>query len=100
MHTKQWWYFMEVNNIWSVVFQFFIRKFHKMLNAPDVSSKTFSLAIRGYGLFAGSCKRYMESGNIQKMFMEIMNRCEDIYFKYKSHFLSDLKINCVQVSVI
>nr|XP_039264534.1 DNA-dependent protein kinase catalytic subunit-like [Styela clava] len=61
------------------LFIYFINKFQEMIDIPNASSKMISLAIQGYGLFAGLCKEYMPPGDVAKMFTMMIGRCERIY---------------------
>nr|CAB3231039.1 DNA-dependent protein kinase catalytic subunit-like [Phallusia mammillata] len=61
------------------LFMFFIRKFKLMINSSDTSSKVMSLAVRGYGLFAGACRLFLSKSDVRHMFSEMMSKCEQMF---------------------
>ncbi|XP_051784693.1 DNA-dependent protein kinase catalytic subunit [Erpetoichthys calabaricus] len=61
--------------------EYFMRQFYSIIRTLDCSTKELSIAIRGYGLFAGPCKalRSNDSDDIDFMYTELIQRCKQMY---------------------
>ncbi|XP_078482635.1 DNA-dependent protein kinase catalytic subunit [Ciona intestinalis] len=68
------------------LFNFFMYKFRAMLDSSRTSNKSLSVAIEGYGLFAGPCKRFLPKSEVRYMFTQMMNQCEKIFLFEKVDF--------------
>uniref|UniRef100_A0A672TSU1 DNA-dependent protein kinase catalytic subunit n=1 Tax=Strigops habroptila TaxID=2489341 RepID=A0A672TSU1_STRHB len=58
--------------------QFFMEQFYAIIRRMDSSNKELSIAIRGYGLFAGPCKA-IHSKDVDDMYVELLQRCKQMY---------------------
>ncbi|KAG2458009.1 PRKDC kinase, partial [Polypterus senegalus] len=61
--------------------EYFMRQFYSIIRTLDCSTKELSIAIRGYGLFAGPCKalKSNDSDDIDFMYTELIQRCKQMY---------------------
>ncbi|ESO96748.1 hypothetical protein LOTGIDRAFT_143667, partial [Lottia gigantea] len=55
---------------------FFIKQFRQIMNSSESSDKEVSLAIKGYGLLAGPCRRFLNVTDVVFMLSEMLNKCE------------------------
>jgi len=53
-----------------------------MMTSSELSSKLMSLAVRGYGLLAAPCRKYLSTSEVRHMFSEMMGRCEELFLRY------------------
>ncbi|XP_006204718.2 DNA-dependent protein kinase catalytic subunit isoform X2 [Vicugna pacos] len=58
--------------------QFFMEQFCRVIRNTDASSKDLSIAIRGYGLFAGPCKA-VNAQDVDFMYVELIQRCKQLF---------------------
>ncbi|XP_053516892.1 DNA-dependent protein kinase catalytic subunit isoform X2 [Artibeus jamaicensis] len=58
--------------------QYFMEQFYGIIRNMDSSSKDLSIAIRGYGLFAGSCK-VINAKDVDFMYVELIQRCKQLF---------------------
>ncbi|KAJ6662088.1 hypothetical protein lerEdw1_012553 [Lerista edwardsae] len=58
--------------------RFFMEQFYGIIRKIDASNKDLSIAIRGYGLFAASCKA-INSKDVDIMYVELLQRCKQMY---------------------
>ncbi|XP_057593505.1 DNA-dependent protein kinase catalytic subunit isoform X2 [Hippopotamus amphibius kiboko] len=58
--------------------QYFMEQFYGIIRNVDAHSKDLSIAIRGYGLFAGPCK-VINAKDVDFMFMELVQRCRQLF---------------------
>ncbi|XP_066480516.1 DNA-dependent protein kinase catalytic subunit [Tiliqua scincoides] len=58
--------------------RFFMEQFYGIIRKIDASNKNLSIAIRGYGLFAASCKA-INSKDVDIMYVELLQRCKQMY---------------------
>uniref|UniRef100_A0A8C0EHT4 DNA-dependent protein kinase catalytic subunit n=1 Tax=Bubo bubo TaxID=30461 RepID=A0A8C0EHT4_BUBBB len=58
--------------------RFFMEQFYGIIRRTDSSNKELSIAIRGYGLFAGPCKA-IHSKDVDDMYVELLQRCKQMY---------------------
>uniref|UniRef100_A0A8C8B914 DNA-dependent protein kinase catalytic subunit n=1 Tax=Otus sunia TaxID=257818 RepID=A0A8C8B914_9STRI len=58
--------------------RFFMEQFYGIIRRMDSSNKELSIAIRGYGLFAGPCKA-IHSKDVDDMYVELLQRCKQMY---------------------
>ncbi|KAM3927958.1 DNA-dependent protein kinase catalytic subunit [Leptodactylus fuscus] len=58
--------------------QFFMEQFYKIIRKMEASNKELSIAIRGYGLFAGPCKA-VNAKDVDFMYIELIQRCKQMY---------------------
>ncbi|XP_077979786.1 DNA-dependent protein kinase catalytic subunit-like [Glandiceps talaboti] len=64
----------------AAIFKNFIKKFHSIIDNPNSNTKEISIAIKGYGLFAGPCKLFLSEDDVKFMFNEMIQRSEQLYF--------------------
>uniref|UniRef100_A0A8C6YCR5 DNA-dependent protein kinase catalytic subunit n=1 Tax=Naja naja TaxID=35670 RepID=A0A8C6YCR5_NAJNA len=57
---------------------FFMEEFYGIIRNMDTSNKELSIAIRGYGLFAGPCK-VINPKDVDFMYVELLQRCKQMY---------------------
>ncbi|XP_051572291.1 DNA-dependent protein kinase catalytic subunit-like isoform X3 [Myxocyprinus asiaticus] len=58
--------------------KFFMQKFCAIIRTMDSTNKELSIAIRGYGLFAASCKLVCPQ-DVDLMYTELIQRCKQMY---------------------
>ncbi|KAM6216536.1 DNA-dependent protein kinase catalytic subunit isoform 2-T2 [Rhynchocyon petersi] len=58
--------------------QYFMKQFYEIIRNMDSSNKELSIAIRGYGLFAGPCKA-ISVENVDWMYVELIQRCRQMF---------------------
>ncbi|XP_007947257.1 DNA-dependent protein kinase catalytic subunit [Orycteropus afer afer] len=58
--------------------QHFMKQFYEIIRDMDSSNKELSIAIRGYGLFAGPCKA-ISPENVDWMYVELIQRCRQMF---------------------
>ncbi|XP_058131499.1 DNA-dependent protein kinase catalytic subunit [Dasypus novemcinctus] len=58
--------------------QYFMEQFYKIIRNMDSNNKELSIAIRGYGLFAGPCK-VINAENVDLMYIELIQRCKQMF---------------------
>ncbi|CAK6438705.1 unnamed protein product [Pipistrellus nathusii] len=58
--------------------QYFMEQFYGIIRNMDSSSKDLSIAIRGYGLFAGPCK-VINAKDVDLMYVELIQRCKQLF---------------------
>ncbi|XP_006860145.1 PREDICTED: DNA-dependent protein kinase catalytic subunit [Chrysochloris asiatica] len=58
--------------------QYFMKQFYEIIRNVDSSNKELSIAIRGYGLFAGPCKA-ISAENVDWMYVELIQRCRQMF---------------------
>ncbi|XP_053785435.1 DNA-dependent protein kinase catalytic subunit isoform X4 [Desmodus rotundus] len=58
--------------------QYFMEQFYGIIRNMDSNSKDLSIAIRGYGLFAGSCK-IINAKDVDFMYVELIQRCKQLF---------------------
>uniref|UniRef100_A0A8D1F779 DNA-dependent protein kinase catalytic subunit n=1 Tax=Sus scrofa TaxID=9823 RepID=A0A8D1F779_PIG len=58
--------------------QYFMEQFYGIIRDSDASSKDLSVAIRGYGLFAGPCKA-INAKDVDFMYVELIQRCKQLF---------------------
>ncbi|XP_054564392.1 DNA-dependent protein kinase catalytic subunit isoform X1 [Eptesicus fuscus] len=58
--------------------QYFMEQFYGIIRNMDSSSKDLSIAIRGYGLFAGPCK-VINAKDVDFMYVELIQRCKQLF---------------------
>ncbi|XP_004615434.2 DNA-dependent protein kinase catalytic subunit [Sorex araneus] len=58
--------------------QYFMEQFYGIIRNVDSSSKDLSIAIRGYGLFAGPCK-VINATDVDFMYVELLQRCKQLF---------------------
>ncbi|XP_075405763.1 DNA-dependent protein kinase catalytic subunit [Tenrec ecaudatus] len=58
--------------------QYFMKQFYEIIRNMDSSHKELSIAIRGYGLFAGPCKA-ISAENVDWMYVELIQRCRQMF---------------------
>ncbi|XP_023586416.1 DNA-dependent protein kinase catalytic subunit isoform X2 [Trichechus manatus latirostris] len=58
--------------------QYFMKQFYEIIRNTDSSNKELSIAIRGYGLFAGPCKA-ISAENVDWMYVELIQRCRQMF---------------------
>ncbi|KAM7075469.1 DNA-dependent protein kinase catalytic subunit isoform 1-T1 [Molossus nigricans] len=58
--------------------QYFMEQFYGIIRNMDSNSKDLSIAIRGYGLFAGSCK-VINAKDVDFMYVELIQRCKQLF---------------------
>ncbi|XP_054451411.1 DNA-dependent protein kinase catalytic subunit [Pteronotus mesoamericanus] len=58
--------------------QYFMEQFYGIIRNMDSNSKDLSIAIRGYGLFAGSCK-VINAKDVDLMYVELIQRCKQLF---------------------
>uniref|UniRef100_F6W6L3 DNA-dependent protein kinase catalytic subunit n=1 Tax=Monodelphis domestica TaxID=13616 RepID=F6W6L3_MONDO len=58
--------------------QYFTEQFYGIIRNMDSSSKELSIAIRGYGLFAGPCKA-INAKDVDFMYIELIQRCKQMF---------------------
>ncbi|XP_042110110.1 DNA-dependent protein kinase catalytic subunit [Ovis aries] len=58
--------------------RFFMEQFYSIIRNVDANSKDLSIAIRGYGLFAGPCKA-VNARDVDLMFVELIQRCRQLF---------------------
>ncbi|XP_016054399.1 PREDICTED: DNA-dependent protein kinase catalytic subunit [Miniopterus natalensis] len=58
--------------------QYFMEQFYGIIRNADASPKDLSIAIRGYGLFAGSCK-VINAKDVDLMYVELIQRCKQLF---------------------
>ncbi|XP_055968392.1 DNA-dependent protein kinase catalytic subunit [Sorex fumeus] len=58
--------------------QYFMEQFYGIIRNVDSSSKDLSIAIRGYGLFAGPCK-IINAKDVDFMYVELLQRCKQLF---------------------
>ncbi|KAL4240201.1 hypothetical protein ACF0H5_000995 [Mactra antiquata] len=63
------------------IFKFFIRQFRDIANSEKSTTKELSLAIKGYGLLAGPCAKYMKQSDVQFMFTEMLTKTEQQFVR-------------------
>ncbi|CAK8685319.1 unnamed protein product [Clavelina lepadiformis] len=74
------------------ILAFFLGKFKCMINSESMNSKAMSLAIQGYGLLASLCKIYVSKSDVKQMFLEMMNRSEQLFLSNQGD-IDDNKIH-------
>ncbi|XP_048223408.1 DNA-dependent protein kinase catalytic subunit [Perognathus longimembris pacificus] len=58
--------------------QYFMEQFYGIIRNVDSSNKELSIAIRGYGLFAGPCKA-INAKDVDFMYVELIQRCKQMF---------------------
>ncbi|XP_047579540.1 DNA-dependent protein kinase catalytic subunit isoform X2 [Lutra lutra] len=58
--------------------QYFMEQFYGIIRNVDSNSKDLSIAIRGYGLFAGPCK-VVNAKDVDFMYVELIQRCKQLF---------------------
>uniref|UniRef100_A0A8C9Y6X9 DNA-dependent protein kinase catalytic subunit n=1 Tax=Sander lucioperca TaxID=283035 RepID=A0A8C9Y6X9_SANLU len=58
--------------------KFFMHKFCGIIKTMDSTHKELSIAIRGYGFFAGPCKKVCPQ-DVDLMYTELIQRCKQMY---------------------
>ncbi|XP_060054547.1 DNA-dependent protein kinase catalytic subunit-like [Erinaceus europaeus] len=58
--------------------QYFMEQFYGIIRNVDANSKDLSIAIRGYGLFAGPCK-VINATDVDFMYIELIQRCKQLF---------------------
>ncbi|XP_049710414.1 DNA-dependent protein kinase catalytic subunit isoform X1 [Elephas maximus indicus] len=58
--------------------EYFMKQFYEIIRNVDSSNKELSIAIRGYGLFAGPCKA-ISPENVDWMYVELLQRCRQMF---------------------
>uniref|UniRef100_A0A8C5JY83 DNA-dependent protein kinase catalytic subunit n=1 Tax=Jaculus jaculus TaxID=51337 RepID=A0A8C5JY83_JACJA len=58
--------------------QYFMEQFYGIIRNVDSSNKELSIAIRGYGLFAGPCK-VINAKDVDFMYVELIQRCKQMF---------------------
>ncbi|XP_058420517.1 DNA-dependent protein kinase catalytic subunit isoform X2 [Diceros bicornis minor] len=58
--------------------QYFMEQFYGIIRNMDSNSKDLSIAIRGYGLFAGPCK-VINAKDVDLMYIELIQRCKQLF---------------------
>ncbi|XP_062044500.1 DNA-dependent protein kinase catalytic subunit isoform X2 [Lepus europaeus] len=58
--------------------QYFMEQFYEIIRNVDSNNKELSIAIRGYGLFAGPCK-VINAKDVDFMYIELIQRCKQIF---------------------
>ncbi|XP_032697091.1 DNA-dependent protein kinase catalytic subunit isoform X5 [Lontra canadensis] len=58
--------------------QYFMEQFYGIIRNMDSNSKDLSIAIRGYGLFAGPCK-VVNAKDVDFMYVELIQRCKQLF---------------------
>ncbi|CAH6792055.1 Prkdc [Phodopus roborovskii] len=58
--------------------QYFMEQFYRIIRNADSNNKDLSIAIRGYGLFAGSCK-VINAKDVDFMYVELIQRCKQMF---------------------
>ncbi|XP_053414339.1 DNA-dependent protein kinase catalytic subunit [Nycticebus coucang] len=58
--------------------QYFMEQFYGIIRNVDSNSKELSIAIRGYGLFAGPCK-VVNAQDVDFMYVELLQRCKQMF---------------------
>ncbi|XP_013375655.1 PREDICTED: DNA-dependent protein kinase catalytic subunit isoform X2 [Chinchilla lanigera] len=58
--------------------QYFMEQFYGIIRSVDSNSKELSIAIRGYGLFAGPCK-VINAKDVDFMYVELIQRCKQMF---------------------
>ncbi|CAJ1081863.1 DNA-dependent protein kinase catalytic subunit [Xyrichtys novacula] len=58
--------------------KFFMQKFCGIIKTMDSTYKELSIAIRGYGFFAGPCKKVCPQ-DVDLMYTELIQRCKQMY---------------------
>ncbi|KAM6171214.1 DNA-dependent protein kinase catalytic subunit isoform 3-T3 [Erethizon dorsatum] len=58
--------------------QYFMEQFYGIIRNIDSNNKELSIAIRGYGLFAGPCK-VINAKDVDVMYVELIQRCKQMF---------------------
>ncbi|XP_066122188.1 DNA-dependent protein kinase catalytic subunit isoform X1 [Saccopteryx bilineata] len=58
--------------------QYFMEQFYGIIRNMDSNNKDLSIAIRGYGLFARSCK-VINAKDVDFMYVELIQRCKQLF---------------------
>uniref|UniRef100_A0A2K6EWI3 DNA-dependent protein kinase catalytic subunit n=1 Tax=Propithecus coquereli TaxID=379532 RepID=A0A2K6EWI3_PROCO len=58
--------------------QYFMEQFYGIIRNADSNNKELSIAIRGYGLFAGPCK-VVNAKDVDFMYVELIQRCKQMF---------------------
>ncbi|KAL1788740.1 DNA-dependent protein kinase catalytic subunit isoform X1 [Sigmodon hispidus] len=58
--------------------QYFMEQFYRIIRNADSNNKELSIAIRGYGLFAGPCK-VINAKDVDFMYVELIQRCKQMF---------------------
>ncbi|XP_003509504.2 DNA-dependent protein kinase catalytic subunit isoform X1 [Cricetulus griseus] len=58
--------------------RYFMEQFYKIIRNADSNNKELSIAIRGYGLFAGPCKA-INAKDVDFMYVELIQRCKQMF---------------------
>eukprot|EP00069_Balaena_mysticetus_P017385 bmy_10601T0 len=58
--------------------RYFMEQFYGIIRNVDANSKDLSIAVRGYGLFAGPCK-VINPEDVGFMFVELVQRCRQLF---------------------
>uniref|UniRef100_A0A8C9DUV3 DNA-dependent protein kinase catalytic subunit n=1 Tax=Prolemur simus TaxID=1328070 RepID=A0A8C9DUV3_PROSS len=58
--------------------QYFMEQFYGIIRNVDSNNKELSIAIRGYGLFAGPCK-VVNAKDVDFMYVELIQRCKQMF---------------------
>ncbi|XP_036089192.1 DNA-dependent protein kinase catalytic subunit [Rousettus aegyptiacus] len=58
--------------------QYFMEQFYGIIRNMDSNNKDLSIAIRGYGLFAGPCK-VINAKDVDFMYVELIQRCKQLF---------------------
>uniref|UniRef100_A0A2K6UN33 DNA-dependent protein kinase catalytic subunit n=1 Tax=Saimiri boliviensis boliviensis TaxID=39432 RepID=A0A2K6UN33_SAIBB len=58
--------------------QYFMEQFYGIIRNMDSNNKELSIAIRGYGLFAGPCK-VINAKDVDIMYIELIQRCKQMF---------------------
>ncbi|XP_038201173.1 DNA-dependent protein kinase catalytic subunit [Arvicola amphibius] len=58
--------------------QYFMGQFYGIIRNADSNNKELSIAIRGYGLFAGPCK-VINAKDVDFMYVELIQRCKQMF---------------------
>ncbi|KAM7297935.1 DNA-dependent protein kinase catalytic subunit [Ixodes scapularis] len=66
------------------IFQFFIKDFQRTLKM-ETSNHGLAAALKGYGLFALPCKRYLKEADVLYMLNDVLLRSEHVFQSISSH---------------
>ncbi|XP_063114601.1 DNA-dependent protein kinase catalytic subunit isoform X3 [Cavia porcellus] len=65
--------------------QYFMEQFYGIIRNVDSNNKELSIAIRGYGLFAGPCK-VINAKDVDFMYVELIQRCKQVFLTQTDTF--------------
>ncbi|XP_073924597.1 DNA-dependent protein kinase catalytic subunit isoform X2 [Castor canadensis] len=61
--------------------RYFMEQFYGIIRNVDSNNKELSIAIRGYGLFAGPCK-IINAEDVDFMYVELIQRCKQMFLTH------------------